>query len=360
MNSKGRIKYAFTSSNTGKGFHTFIPELLEGLRYIFILKGAPGSGKSSCIRYIGESISDQGYEVEFWVSAMDPMNPEGVYIPQMEAAVVNGSLPLAIEPKYPGITGLIINFSNYLDKEALKNYGSEIMDLFDSKEEQNKRAIILLGEALQIKEQMIKAVAEYRNSSKIEAMVDRLEERMFKRVPAERHYYSSTFTAEGIVNYLDEISSRCKSRYLFSGPWGSGTSEVISELANRARESGNSVDYYHCGLEPERVDMVIISNLNVAIIDAGEMKISARAGDVVIKMEDYLYEGDWLNEMQYSPMKREYEARLLEAQAGLENAYKSLKSLKRYYSAAMNFDQIEQTRQEIQDRILTLGERDEN
>ncbi len=356
MNSKGRIRYVFTSSNTSRGFHTFIPELLEGLRHIFVLKGAPGSGKSSCIRYIGESVSDQGYEIEFWISAMDPMNPEGVYIPQMEAAVVNGSLPLVIEPKYPGITDTTINFSDCLDKQALKNYGQEIMGLFDSKEQQNQRAVFILGEAVQIKEQMIKTAAEHRNSSKIEALINRLEERIFKYVPAERHYYASTFTAEGSVNYIDEISSRCKTRYLFTGPEGSGQAEIISELAQRARKTGNSVDYYHCGLEPEHLHMVIIGALSLALIDAGEMNISIRAGDMVIKMEDYLYESDWLNEMMYSPTRREYEALLREAQTELENAHKSLKSLKRYYSAAMDFNQLEQIRQEICGQILSLGE----
>ena len=72
---RGKVRYVLTSSNTSQGFHTFLPELLQGVLKIFVLKGAPGSGKSTFMRLLGESFSEQGYEVELWVSAADPVSP---------------------------------------------------------------------------------------------------------------------------------------------------------------------------------------------------------------------------------------------------------------------------------------------
>ena len=132
---RGKVRYVLTSSNTSHGFRTFLPELLQGVAKVFVLKGAPGTGKSTFIRLLGESFSDQGYEVEFWVSADDPVSPEGVFIPQLKAAVVNGSLSSPIDPSYPGVTRDIIYLGDYWDKNILQDYSQEIINLYEEHEQ---------------------------------------------------------------------------------------------------------------------------------------------------------------------------------------------------------------------------------
>ena len=53
---------------------------------------------------------------EFWISAIDPLNPDGVYIYQLDVAVINGSLPTPSTPVIPAVLGEIINLGEYLDK----------------------------------------------------------------------------------------------------------------------------------------------------------------------------------------------------------------------------------------------------
>ena len=40
--------------------------------------------------------------MEFWISAYDPLNPEGIFIPEIETAIVSscllGQLPMTISP----------------------------------------------------------------------------------------------------------------------------------------------------------------------------------------------------------------------------------------------------------------------
>ncbi len=355
MGGKGKIRYVFTSSHTGQGFVTFIPGLLEKIKRVYVLKGAPGSGKSTFIRCMGDSLAEQGYDVEFWMSAEDPMNPEGVYIIQMETAIVNGNLPLTIDPKYPGITGSIINLSAYLDELRINKYGAEIMELVDRVEMQGLQAVSLLEQAALIKGEMLQASDEGFNENKLHKLISRLENEILKEQPGEKHYFASSITPEGIINYVDEISSRCKIRYLLKGG-GFAAEEVISEIASKAREAGYLVEYYHCGLNPLRIIMVIITHLQLAIIEANDMEVSTRPGDRLLDLADCRNEsGQPLQEPDHSGAHRQYENLLLKAQAELEIAHKAMKNLKRLYSAAMNFETVEEKRQEILNIMTSAG-----
>jgi len=348
MGGRGRIRYVFTSSYSERGFYTFIPGLLEGLKKVYILKGPAGSGKSTFIRLLGDSLSELGYEIEFWVSAVDSMKPEGVYIPRMETAIVNGNLPAAIDPKYPGVTGHIINFEEYLDAVIINEHRQEIIELVDKVEKQEDGACSLLQQASALKEELLQETAEYINSGNISKLIEKLANEILTDKPGEKHYFATSLNAEGMFNYVDEISVACKSRYIFKGPIGSGKSQVITELARKARDKGYSVEYYHGGLNPESAVMIIIANLNLALIDAGDMEISIRPWDVVVDMGEYLDKSEQRpTELHNSELTRQYEALLMKAQAELENTHRSLKNLKRLYSGAMDFKQVEAKRQEI-------------
>ncbi len=354
LGSKGKIRYVFTSSHTGKGFYTFIPGLLEGIRKIYVLKGAHGSGKSTFIRCLGDSLSEQGYTVEFWMSAEDPVNPEGVYITQIETAVVNGNLPVVIDPKYPGLTGSIINLSEYLDELYINKYRQEIMGLIDQVEKQGLKAGSMLQQAAAIREEVLQASEECLNDNKLQQLISRLESEILKEQTGEKHYFATSISTEGVINYVDEISSRCKIRYLLKG--GPGAGRVIDEMALRARDAGYFVEYYHCGLNPLRVIMVIFTHPQLAIIETGDMEISVRPGDRIIDMAECMDESYLpLHEQVPTGFGRQYESLLLKAQAELETAHRARKNLKRLYSAAMNFETVEEKRQEILNIIMDVG-----
>ena len=63
VGKKGKIKYVFTSSHTKNGFYTFIPKLIRRFAQGLYFKGPAGSGKSTFIRLLGETMCEQGYEV---------------------------------------------------------------------------------------------------------------------------------------------------------------------------------------------------------------------------------------------------------------------------------------------------------
>ena len=354
VSKKGRIRYIFTSSNTSQGFYTFIPQLLEGLKKVYILKGAAGSGKSTFIRLLGEAVSEQGYEIEYWISAMEPVNPDGLYIPQLEAAVVNGSLPQAIDPKYPGGVSIIINLGDYWDEKAVYAQSTKIMELVERIHSQNNKAYDLLRNAGRVKDEMNKIGLKHLNIEKLQQLVEKLASEIMEEAAVERHYFASALTADGMVNYVDEISAECKKRFVFKGPPGSGKSTVINEIARKAKKKGLSLEYYHCGLKQEDLSMLIIRNLEIALIDAGNSEMTIKPWDIIIDMRDFLdnYDSDLL-EIANSEIYRKFEAFLMEAQIEMEGAQRSLKELKKIYAMFMDFESLEKKRREVGEKLLS-------
>lgn len=352
MNNRGITRYVFASSFTSQGFYSFIPQLVHGLEKVYILKGAPGTGKSTFIRMLGEVMSQQGYDVEFWVSSVDPVIPDGVYIPQLDAAVINGSLPQPIDPKYPGIREMIINLGEYWDRDVVQTHYREIIEQVDRIDKFQTQAANILKEASRAKEEIRKTNAAHLNIEKIDQLIQNLAIEIIENHPGEKHYFAGVITDDGLVDYIDELSADCKKRYIFKGPTGSGKSTVINELVHAAKLRGYSLEYYHCGLEIDHLVMVIIRNLQLALIEAGHAEIVLKQGDKVVDMTQYLdsYDSEDIA-IKTSEAIRRYESLLLQAQHELDNIRKSTREVKKIYTAAMDFGRLDSKRREIADEI---------
>lgn len=351
---RGKIKYVLSSTFTEQGFVSCLPDLLVGLQRVYILKGAAGTGKATFIRLLGEELSERGYNVEYWISAADAVNPEGVYIPQLDTAVVNGSGSAALEPRYPHVTGYLLYLGDYLEQNAIKQQAMQIINHIDRWEEKHKEAVLHLQAAAQAKAVIKKGNASHLNMQKLYSLADEVYSAATRPLPREKHYFASAMTANGYINYVAEISADCRQRFVLTGPAGSGKSTILAEIARMALSQGHSIECYHSGLEAESLLMIIFPAFRTAVIDAGGLQLAAKAGDKVISTESILDDFDAKQATEiYSAVKRNYEALLGKAQEELEQARQELKALKRFYAGKMDFQALDKRRLQLLEEILT-------
>jgi len=81
--------------------HTFYRDLIASCRRRYIIKGAPGTGKSVLVKKVAEAAAERGYRVDMIHCLFDPQSIDMVFIPELSVIIVDGTPPHVIEPQSP-------------------------------------------------------------------------------------------------------------------------------------------------------------------------------------------------------------------------------------------------------------------
>lgn len=85
----------FLGANSGQGFQNLFPRFCEPEAFddLIVLKGGPGVGKSTLMRTVGKAMEERGETVEYLYCSGDPASLDGVHIPSIRTAIVDGTAP---------------------------------------------------------------------------------------------------------------------------------------------------------------------------------------------------------------------------------------------------------------------------
>ena len=208
---------SFVCANTDHGFFSLIPQLFTpaACDRIYILKGTPGSGKSTFLRTVAEKAELCGYTVERIRCSSDPASYDGVFLPQKKTVLFDGTAPHAIEPACPGGCEVIVDLYGLIDDEVLKKQKEKLRSLTAEKAAHWRDAYRLLsaaGELRQVRQELLLA-------SFLPEKAERTAERMLRREMrgAASPRFRSAFCAEGIKTLPAAKSERT---VFFSGSAG--------------------------------------------------------------------------------------------------------------------------------------------
>lgn len=119
----------FLGSNSESGFYSLYDHFCNAPSdMLHIIKGGPGTGKSTFMRRIGNAAIERGYNVEYILCSGDPDSLDGVYIPALHTGWVDGTAPHIIEPRLFGAAGDYVNLGQFCNTALLK----ECRDLIES------------------------------------------------------------------------------------------------------------------------------------------------------------------------------------------------------------------------------------
>lgn len=125
----GNVKNYYAGGNTARGFANLFGSSLQGLERVYILKGGPGSGKSTLIRTIGNELAEQGYDIRFIHCASDNRSLDGVIVPKLGLGIVDGTAPHVIEPEVPGAVEQYVDLGQAWDVAQLSERKADIIEL---------------------------------------------------------------------------------------------------------------------------------------------------------------------------------------------------------------------------------------
>jgi hypothetical protein len=360
----GKIKNYYAGGNTARGFYNLYDSNLQGLERLFILKGGPGTGKSSLMKKIGQEWVEKGYNIEFLHCSSDNNSIDGVIIPSLKVGLVDGTAPHVIEPKAPGAVEEYINLGEAWNSRTLNRQKNVIQKLTNHISQSFQKAYATFKEALEIHDDWEKIYINSMNFKKADQLTNKLIDSFFGKIklnkaPDVRHRFLGAASPQGAVDYVPNLTEEIPKRYFIKGRPGSGKSTMLKKLAAAGEERGIDVEVYHCGFDPHSLDMVIFRELGVAIFDstAPHEYFPSRDGDEIIDMYEILIEPgtDELFADFISNIAEKYKNKMTEATSYLSQAKSLHDELEEIYVAAMDFTVVEKIHARIAGEINDMA-----
>ncbi|MDW5300043.1 MAG: ATPase [Sedimentibacter sp.] len=268
-------KHVFAGNNTSKGFYSYFDNLIktDEAKHIYILKGGPGVGKSTFMKKIAAKMLEKGYFVEYIHCSSDNESLDGIVIPELNIAFVDGTAPHTIDPVIPGAVDEIVNLGIYLDSYQLEKHKSKIIQLLQKISSLYRSAFRYLEAAGIISEEINSIYDEYVDLQKFNDISNQAINKLFDgssystKTGNMRKLFSESFTASGYINYTPSL---CQERKVWAivGENTNYTSKLLGFIADEALKRGYDAECYYKPLKPEKMQHILIPEMNLMIISS--------------------------------------------------------------------------------------------
>ncbi|MFT4414156.1 PRK06851 family protein [Fredinandcohnia humi] len=357
-----RIKNYYAGSNSSVGFYSLYHEALKDVENLYILKGGPGTGKSTFMRKIGLVFMNMGYDLEYLHCSSDNQSIDGIIVPSRKLGFVDGTAPHVIEPRYPGVVEKVIDLGLFRDDQYLSQYREEIITLTDDISKSFEDAYNAFAEAKKIHLKREDIYLSSMNFKKADGVLQSLINSIFSEPvereenPTTRKRFFGAATPKGAVNFIDNITEDLERRIIIKGRPGSGKSTLMKKLGKHAEQNSLSVEYYLCAFDPKSIDMIIIPKLGVSVVDgtAPHVVDPFREQDEVVDMFELCMDSnvEVTHKKEIDELNLAYKNKMTIATNYLSEAKRLHDKLEEYYKEAMDFKAIDKKREEIVKEIL--------
>ena len=265
----------FAAANGYAGFLSYFDKVFNSGEYerVFVLKGGPGTGKSSFMRKMSDRLFGEGVEVEEIFCSSDPKSLDGIICScgDKKAALLDGTAPHERDAKIPGAIDSLINLGDNWDEVWLRGYRGEILSLCSEKSEAYERAYFYLRIAGACHGEIKGVQMRSCNLKKLKMEAKKQAEMLScGHEGKEKTRLISSFGRYGEyrLDTLKEISKRVLS------PVGSkGTAEIfMRELCDNLRLMSAEMTVCPSPFDKEVVEAIYLpaSSVLISAVDAGE------------------------------------------------------------------------------------------
>ena len=116
----------FLGGTSPNGFKTRFGDIVFDTDYrTYIIKGGPGTGKSSLMKRLANAFPNA--EKEFYYCSSDPNSLDAVVFTQSRIAFVDGTAPHTFDPEFPGAVQQIVDLGSCWNSKMLQKNKPEII-----------------------------------------------------------------------------------------------------------------------------------------------------------------------------------------------------------------------------------------
>lgn len=251
----------FLGANSPEGFRSLFSDSFDpadGWR-VFILKGGPGTGKSTLMKSIASAARQKGLFTERAFCSSDPDSLDAVILPNEKRAIFDGTAPHVLEPSFPGACESIVNLGEAFDTELLSKRTDDIISVSKRCGECHAAAVRFLKCA---------QVFDDNTSLLVSPAID--EEKLARRAEGllsdyishsgggkERTRLLSAVTKNGVSFFDGTVTAMCDTIIPIEDRYGCVSDRLLGMMRRRLRELGHEFICCRCS-QSGRIEHIIL------------------------------------------------------------------------------------------------------
>ncbi|MFC5407635.1 nucleoside-triphosphatase [Cohnella soli] len=358
-----KSSHYFARGNTAHGAHFLYKSAFDGLNKIFVLTGPQGTGKSTVIRSLADRQMDQGQHVQCFHSPLRPDELDGIILTELKVGIIDGRVCEGISENEAGEI-VFIHFGDALDNSLIAPGQTEVIeDIRGKLNSAYSKAYETFLTALRIHDEWEKYYIDNMDFMKADQIANNLIQELYAGHECDsptigRHLFFGAATPKGAFDFIQSLTVQLERRIFIKGRPGSGKSTLLKKLAAAAEKKGIEVQVFHCGFDPNSLDMLIFPTLRTAIFDstAPHEYFPDRDGDEILDM--YMLTTapgtDEAYAAEIAAIKERYSAKMKEATSLLAEAEAIDSLIKAIYVAATNYSIVEELQRQLQSELSRL------
>lgn len=340
----------FLGANSNIDFVSYFKQLQEqnSSMQLLILKGGPGSGKSSLMKRVASFAEKKGHKLEIIPCASDPDSLDAVIDYTADFAIMDGTAPHTEDPSLPGARHHIIYTGDLWDCAKLYENGENIRLLNDSIADCHRSAGAYIKAAAALLDENIRYAEKFLNKEKAAAFAaDMIKKVHSGKKGREKKRLLSAVSVGEIKLFSETPYSLADKIYIIEDKWGAAADFILKAIYNVAKLDGEPLIYCPCSVMPDKCHHLIFPESRVALLT---QNCFLRFGD-----GEKINGGDFYTRM---PLTEDMETRLKSAKKLLPHACSMVREAKNlhdeleaYYVDAMDFSRMDEFFDDIIERF---------
>ena len=340
----------FASANGYDGFKSYFSNVFDRDKFdrIFILKGGPGTGKSSLMKRLLFTIGDKASAEAIFCSS-DSASLDGVIFEssKKKIAILDGTAPHTVDPLYPGAVDEIINLGDAWNRSLLKEKAEIIRKITNLKSTAYKEAydyLKICGIICKTVQSDIGSLSEESNLL-AKSLVNKIEKKGTRSIRLISSLGKNGF------GYLDTFEKSANEIYKIVGIYGSEYL-FINKLKLLAEKENLMHILAPSPLSPDLYDAIFFPEEKIAVI-CGNRAPDAKSTVIdTAKLLDQKNISEKRNKLEF--LWKEHETMLWSAADAFRRASDAHFELEKIYVESMDFSYNDTVFEKIRDEILEI------
>ena len=357
----GTIKRYFADGNTARGFVCLADSNLRGLKKLYALEGGAMKWMTALIEETGAYWHEKGYDIDYLHCALENANLDGLIIPALGAGIINDTPP---HRRTGDPEGAKVERIHLGSAYRVTGHEDNIALLTLEAGKACNLAYETFAKALSIHDEWEALFIKNMDFEEADIFAQEISGRFlncaaFNKTSVCRHRFFGAATPDGAVDFVPNLTQDIPKRYLLKGRPGTGKSTLLKKMIAAAEMRGIDLEIYHCGFDPESIDMMIAPEIGKVVFDstAPHEYFIVRDNDELIDMYGALVKPgtDELYAQEIERIVQDYKQKIGEATAYLKKARTMNHALDAIYTSRADNAALDKIKSEIQKGIARMA-----